>query len=321
MTISRRNALTFAALFAAPRLAMAQEYPARPVTFIVPFGAGGGVDSIMRRMTDELQKALGQSIIVEPRPGANGAIGSVAAARATPDGYTLLATASSTFSLNPNLMKDPPYDQLKDLVPVATIGRSPWLLIVPTESAFKSIADVVQYGKANPLKLAFAYWQSSVLVTGETFGRLAGIQLRKVPYKGAVEAMTDLLAGRLPFMFTDTIGARPQLAAGKIRVLGSTVEKRPSLFPDAPTFKEAGYDVVTDSMTAIFAPAGTPKPVIDRLNKEFTKIVGTNEDIRGKLREFGLDPTTMTPAEFDRFVRSEMTRWAEMIELAGLQKN
>jgi tripartite-type tricarboxylate transporter receptor subunit TctC len=320
-TISRRAAFALAGLLATTGLASAQDYPTRPVTFIVPFAAGGGVDSIMRRLTDDLHKALGQPIIVEPRPGANGAIGSTAAARATPDGYTLLATASSTFSLNPNLMKDLPYDQLKDLVPVATIGRSPWLLVVATESPFKSIADVVQAGKSAPFKLAFPYWQSSVLVTGETFGRVAGMQLRKVPYKGAVESMTDLLAGRLPIMFADTIGARPQLAAGKIRVLGSTVEKRPSLFPDAPTFKEAGYDVVTDSMTAIFAPAGTPRPIIERLNKEFTKIVGTNEDIRGKLREFGLDPTTMTPAEFDAFVRSEMTRWAEMIELAGLQKN
>ena len=122
-------------------------------------------------------------------------------------------------------------------------------------------------------------------------------------------------------MFTDTIGARPQLAAGTIRVLASSGEKRASQFADVPTLKEAGYDVVTDTMTAIFAPAGTPKPVIDRLNQEFTKIVGTNEDIRARLREFGLDPTTMTREQFDAFVRSELPRWAEMIDKAGLQKN
>ncbi len=193
------------------------------------FAAGGGVDSIMRRLSDDLQKALGQPIIIEPRPGANGAIGSTAAARATPDGYTLLATASSTFSLNPNLMKDPPYDQLKDLVPVATIGRSPWLLVVPTDSPFKSIDDVVKFGKANPGKLAFPFWQSSVLVTGETFGRVAGILLRKVPYKGPWNRRRTCWRAGCAIMFTDTIGARPQLDAGKIRVLGTTVEKRPSL--------------------------------------------------------------------------------------------
>jgi len=321
MNVLRRIVLTFAMLASTAGFGWAQEYPTRPVTFVVPFAAGGGVDSIMRRMSDELQKSLGQSIIVDPRPGANGAIGSAAAARATPDGYTLLATASSTFSLNPNLMKDPPYDQLKDLVPVATIGRSPWLLVVATDSPFKTVADVVAFGKANPGKLAFPFWQSSVLVTGETFGRVIGASMRKVPYKGAVESMTDLLAGRLPIMFTDTIGARPQMAAGKIRVLASTVEKRPSYFQDIPTLKELGFDVVTDSMTAVFAPAATPKPILERLNKEFTRIVGTNEEIRERLRELGLDPTTMTLAEFDAFVRSEMTRWADMIEKAGLEKS
>jgi len=321
MSTARRLALALAWLLAATGIASAQDYPTRPVTFIVPFAAGGGVDAIMRRMTDELQKTLGQPVIIEPRPGANGAIGSAAAARAAPDGYTLLATASSTFSLNPNLMKDPPYDQLKDLVPVATIGRSPWLLIVPKDSPFKSVADIVEFGRANPGKLSFPYWQSSVLVTGETFGRIAGIQLRKVPYKGAVEAMTDVLAGRMPMMFADTIAARPQLAAGTIRVIASTVEKRPSYFADVPTLKESGYDVVTDTMTAVFAPAGTPKPVLDRLNRDFTKIVGTNEEIRGKLREFGLEPTTMTREQFDAFVRSELPRWADMIDKAGLQKN
>lgn len=321
MSIARRMALLFAGLLATIGAASAQDYPTRPVTFVVPFAAGGGVDAIMRRLSDDLHKGLGQPIIVDPRPGANGAIGSALVARAAPDGYTLLATASSTFSLNPNLMKEPPYDQLRDLVPVATIGRSPWLLVVPMDSPFKSVADLVAFGKANPGKLAVPYWQSSVLVTGETFGRVAGIQLRKVPYKGAVEAMTDLLGGRVPMMFTDTIGARPQLAAGTIRVLASTVEKRPSHFADVPTLKEAGYDVVTDTMTAIFAPTGTPKPVIDRLNREFAKIVGTNEDVRARLRDFGLEPTTMTPAQFDTFVRSELTRWAELIDKAGLQKN
>lgn len=321
MSISRCMAVALAGVLAAAGIASAQDYPTRPVTFIVPFAAGGGVDSIMRRMSDELQKSLGQPIVVDPRPGANGAIGSAAAARAAPDGYTLLATASSTFSLNPNLVKDLPYDQLKDLVPVATIGRSPWLLVVPADSPFKSVADIVAFGKANPGKLAFPFWQSSVLVTGETFARVAGIQMRKVPYKGAVEAMTDVLGGRVPIMFTDTIGARPQLAAGKIRVLASTVEKRPSAFAEVPTLKESGYDVVTDTMTAVFAPTGTPKPVLDRLNREFTKIVGTNEEIRVRLREFGLEPTTMTREQFDAFVRAELPRWADMIDKAGLQKN
>jgi len=301
--------------------AFAQAYPSRPVTMIVPFGAGGGTDIIARGVSEELSKALKQPIVVEPRPGANGAIGSALAARAAPDGYTLLFTASSTYSLNPNLMKDPPFDQLKDLVPVATIGRSPWMLAVPAASEFKSVADVVAYGKANPGKLTFPFWQSSVLVTGEMFGQLSGVQMRKVPYKGQVEATTDLLGGRLPIMFTDTAGARPQVEAGTMRVLAVTTVKRSGLFPDSPTMRESGLDIVTDSMIAVFAPMGTPRPILERLNADISRIVETSEPVRNRLRQIGLDPISMSLAESDAFVRSELTRWADMIRRAGLEKN
>jgi len=301
--------------------AFAQAYPSRPVTMIVPFGAGGGTDIIARGVSEELSKALKQPIVVEPRPGANGAIGSALAARAAPDGYTLLFTAQSTYSLNPNLMKDPPFDQLKDLVPVATIGRSPWMLAVPVASEFKSVADVVAYGKANPGKLTYPFWQSSVLVTGEMFGQLSGVQMRKVPYKGQVEATTDLLGGRLPIMFTDTAGARPQVEAGTMRVLAVTTVKRSGLFPDSPTMREAGLDIVTDSMIAVFAPMGTPRPILERLNADISRIVETSEPVRNRLRQIGLDPISMSLAESDAFVRSELTRWADMIRRAGLEKN
>jgi len=301
--------------------AFAQAYPSRPVTMIVPFGAGGGTDIIARGVSEELSKALKQPIVVEPRPGANGAIGSALAARAAPDGYTLLFTAQSTYSLNPNLMKDPPFDQLKDLVPVATIGRSPWMLAVPVASEFKSVADVVAYGKANPGKLTYPFWQSSVLVTGEMFGQLSGVQMRKVPYKGQVEATTDLLGGRLPIMFTDTAGARPQVEAGTMRVLAVTTVKRSGLFPDSPTMREAGLDIVTDSMIAVFAPMGTPRPILERLNADISRIVETSEPVRNRLRQIGLDPISMSLAESDAFVRSELTRWADMIRRAGLERN
>ena len=297
----------------------ADAYPTRPITMIVPFGAGGGTDIIARTVSEELSQALGQSIVVEARPGANGAIGSAVVARAAPDGYTLLFTAQSTYSLNPNLMKEPLLDQLKDLVPVASIGRSPWLIAVPADSAFKSAADVVAYGKANPGKLVFPFWQSSVLVTGETFGRLGGFEMRRVPYKGQVEATTDFLGGRLPLMVTDIAGGAP-VEAGKMRLLGTTTAKRTAAFPDVPTMREQGLDVVTDSMLAVFAPAGTPQPILDRLNAELSKIIMTSAKVRDRLRQLGLEPTAMTQAEADAFVRSELTRWAELIERAGLKK-
>lgn len=309
---------TLALATSAPRAEEA--WPSRPIRMIVPFGAGGGTDIIARTVSEDLSKALGQSIVVEARPGANGAIGSAVVARAAPDGYTLLFTAQSTYSLNPNLVKEPLYDQLKDLVPVASIGRSPWLVAVPVDSEFKSLADVVAFGKANPGKLAFPFWQSSVLVTGETFARLGGFQMRRVPYKGQVEATTDFLGGRLPLMVTDVAGARSPVESGKMRLLGSTTAKRTASFPDTPTLREQGLDVVTDSMLAVFAPAGTPQPVLDRLNAELGRIVQTSEPVRDRLRQLGLDPTAMTQAEADAFVRSELTRWADLIQRAGLQK-
>lgn len=300
--------------------ATAETFPTRPITMIVPFGAGGGTDVIARTVSEELSKALGQSIVVEARPGANGAIGSAVVARAAPDGYTLLFTAQSTYSLNPNLMKQPLFDQIKDLVPVGSIGRSPWLIAVPTDSPFKSIADVVAYGKANPGKLAFPFWQSSVLVTGETFGRLADIKMRKVPYKGQVEAVTDFLGGRIPLMVTDVAGGRGPVEDGKMRLLASTTAKRSASFPDVPTMREQGLDVVTDSMLAVFAPAGTPQPILDKLNTELGKIIQSNEKVRDRLRQLGMEPTAMSQSEADAFVRSEMVRWEGLISRAGLQK-
>ena len=301
--------------------AVAQSFPTRTITMIVPFGAGGGTDIIARAVSEDLSRALKQPIVVEPRPGANGAIGSALAARAAPDGYTLLFTASSTYSLNPNLMKDPPFDQLKDLVPVASIGRSPWILAVPMASEFKTVANVIAFGKANPGKLFFPFWQSSVLVTGETFGRVTGIEMRKVPYKGQVEATTDFLGGRQPLMFTDIAGGRPQVDAGTMRVLAVTGAKRSAMFPDVPTMRELGLDIVTDSMIAVFAPAGTPPPILGRLNAELTRIIETSEPVRNRIKQLGLDPATMTLPEIDAFVRSELPRWAEMIRRAGLEKN
>jgi tripartite-type tricarboxylate transporter receptor subunit TctC len=313
-------ALGLLGLATAPAAFAADTYPTRPVTMIVPYGAGGGTDTVARIVSAELGEALGQAIVVEARPGANGAIGSAAVARARPDGYTMLFTASSTYALNPSLMKDPLFDQLKDLVAVATIGRSPWMLTVPASSPFKTVADVVAYAKANPNKLEWGYWQSSVLVTTEIFAQLAGIQMRKVPYRGQVEALTDFLGGRLPLMVNDVTGARGPVAAGQMRILATTTAKRILAYPDVPTMRECGLDVVTDSVLMVFAPTGTPRPIIERMNAELSRIVNTSAKVRERLAQVGLDPAVMTPSEADAFVRSEIPRWADLIHRAGLEK-
>lgn len=305
---------------ALPQQAAAQAYPTKGVTLVVPFGAGGGTDIITRVIAEDLGKELGQTITVDPRPGANGAIGSGVVAKAAPDGYTLLFTAQSTYSLNPNLMKELPYDQIKDFTPITTISRSPWMLVVPANSPFKTVEDVIKAAKEKPDTITTGFWQSSVLVTSTVFEQAAGIKLRKAPYKGAVEAQTDLLAERLNILFTDTAGARPHIEAGKMRVLATTTAQRSSLFPNIPTMTERGFPVVTDSMLAVFAPANTPKPVIDKLNAAFGKVVNTSKAVRDRMGQLGMDPSPMSQPDTDKFVRTELTRWGDMITKAGLQK-
>lgn len=305
---------------ALPQQAAAQAYPTKAVTLIVPFGAGGGTDVITRVIAEDLGKELGQQITVEPRPGANGAIGSGVVAKAAPDGYTLLFTAQSTYSLNPNLMKELPYDQIKDFVPITTISRSPWMLVVPANSPFKTVEDVIKAAKEKPDTVTTGFWQSSVLVTTTVFEQAAGIKLRKAPYKGAVEAQTDLLAERLNVLFTDTAGARPHVEGGKMRILATTTAQRSSLFPNIPTMTERGFPVVTDSMLAVFAPANTPKPIVDKLNAAFGKVVNTSKTVRDRMGQLGMDPSPMSQPDTDKFVRTELTRWGDMITKAGLQK-
>jgi tripartite-type tricarboxylate transporter receptor subunit TctC len=309
-----------AGVSAGPHEAVAQAYPTKSISMIVPFGAGGGTDVLARVIADELSKSIGQPVVVEARPGANGAIGSGVVKAAAADGYTLLFTAQSTYSLNPNLMKELPYDQVADFVPITTVARSPWMLVVPIDSPFKTVADIVKAAKEKPETLTVGFWQSSVFVTSSVFEQAAGIKLRKVPYKGAVEAQTDVLAGRLSMLFTDTAGARGHIEGGKLRAIATTTAERSQIFTQVPTMKELGFPVITDSVLAVFAPAKTPKPVLDKLNAEFTKIIGSSPTAREKMTQLGMEPAPMSLADSDKFVRSELTRWGEMITKAGLQK-
>ena len=315
---------SFAAIAAAITLfaaaAQAQTYPQKPVTIIVPFGAGGGTDVIARTLQEDIRKELGQPIIIETRPGANGAIGSAVAARAVPDGHTLMLTASSTFSLNPNLVKNLSYDQLNDFVPVGFVLRAPWVMVVNEKSPFKSVADVVKAAKESPGKLTFGFWQSSVLVTGEMFQQASGVKLLSVPYKSVVEPVTDLLAQRIDILFVDIQAVRSHIDAGALRHIATTTANRISTLPNVPTLTESGLPVVTDASVILFAPSKTPQPILERLNAAMIKIASTADPARTKLKDIGHEPATMTLPELDSFVRSELTRWGEMIKKAGIEK-
>ena len=301
--------------------ALCQTYPEKPVTVIVPFAAGGGADVVARILQDDIRKELGQPIVVDNRAGANGAIGSAAAARAAPDGYTLMLTASSTFSLNPNLMKDIKYDQLRDFVPVAFVVRAPWMMVVNEKSGFRSVTDIVEAAKAEPGKLKFGHWQSSVLVAGEAFQQAAGVEFLKVPYKSVVEAVTDLIAQRIDVIFVDIQAVRGYIEVGTLRYLATTTAKRVALYPDVPTLAESGYpSVVTDTSVVLFAPSKTPRPILERWNGAMVKIISSSTATREKLESIGHQPTTMTLPELDGFVRSELVRWGAMIKSFGIEK-
>jgi tripartite-type tricarboxylate transporter receptor subunit TctC len=217
-------------------------------------------------------------------------------------------------------MRELPYDQLKDFVPVASVGNSTWFLVVPKSSPFKSVKDVVDYARSNPDQVTGGFWQSSVLVTTIAFGKAAGIQIRRVPYKGAVESVTDVIADRLSLLFVDYNSIRGHAEAGSVRVLASTSSQRSNLFGgNIPTLTELGYPVVTDTMTVIFAPTGTAKPIIERINTEMVKIVNSST-AQARIEQIGLDPVAMSLTELDNFVRSELPRWGRLIEASGLQK-
>jgi tripartite-type tricarboxylate transporter receptor subunit TctC len=217
-------------------------------------------------------------------------------------------------------MKELPYNQARDFVPVALIARNPWFLLVPAASPFQTADAIVQYGRDNPDKLTAGFWQSSVLVVTSVFGNAAGIQIRRVPYKGAVEARTDVASGRLSLLFSETNGVKPMVDARSVRILASTTAQRSMSFPDTPTLTELGYAVIADTVLAVFAPAATPKPVLDNLNSAFVKVISGSAMVRDRMKTLGMEPLTTTLADADAFVKSELARWEKLVGDAGLRK-
>ncbi len=215
-------------------------------------------------------------------------------------------------------MKDLPYDQLRDFRAVAPYARGLWMLVVNTKSGIKTMDEFVK--KAKEGNLNFGFWTSNVLVTGVAIGKAAGFEYKRVPYKGAVEATTDLVAGRIDFLFMDVNGAKAFMDSGDLKAIAVTTAKRVSIYPDLPTVSELGYPVVSDAVIGLFAPIKTPRAIIDKLNAEITKVVSTSKSVRDRLASLGLEPLTMTPTEMDAFVRSEIDRWGVMVKQAGLEK-
>jgi tripartite-type tricarboxylate transporter receptor subunit TctC len=295
-------------------------YPNRTITLVLPFAAGSGTDTTTRIISQHLGVALGVGMVIDNKPGANGMIAATYAARAAPDGYTLFVTTNTTHSANPFLLKTLTYDPVKDFVPIARTGDLPFMLVVNNDLPVKSIAELVAYGKTNPGKLSYASGSSSSSVSGATFAYNAGIDMLHVPYKSSPPALTDVIGGRISMMFVDVLTGLPHVKGNALRALAVTTRDRSPLMPELPSMQEAGVpDFDITSWQGYFAPAGTPKQIVTRLNAEIRKIIETPE-IKAQLATLGMDAFSGTPEQLGTFVGEQLVLWEKLIKNAGIEK-
>ncbi|MBO0751340.1 MAG: tripartite tricarboxylate transporter substrate binding protein [Bradyrhizobiaceae bacterium] len=297
----------------------ADAYPNRPITIVVPFGAGSGTDIATRIIAQPLGAALGQNIVVDDRPGANGGIAAAYVAKAAPDGYTLLMSTNSPHSSNPALLKNLAYDPVKDFAPITRIGSFTLMCVVNPTVPATSLAELIAYARANPGKLAYASGNTSGILAGETLKHWAGIDILHIPYKSVPPALNDLIAGRVAIAFSDLTPVLPHVASGAVRPLGITRLRRSALLPDLPTFAESGLkDFEVESWAGLFAPAGVPAPIVARLNGE-TRAIVDNPEIKAQLTRVGFEAFGSTPQELDAFVKDQLVRTARMVKEAGIE--
>ncbi|MGI4939928.1 MAG: Bug family tripartite tricarboxylate transporter substrate binding protein [Janthinobacterium lividum] len=297
----------------------AQTYPTRFVTVVVPFAAGSGSDTAARVVGQYLGPRLGQSIVVENRVGATGAIASTYVARAKPDGYTLLLGTNSTHGSNSALYKSLSYDPARDFVGIADTGVFNYFLVVNPALPIKSVSELLAYGKANPGKLSYAGGSSTSIVMAESFAKDTGVGLLKIPYRSNPPALTDVIAGRVSLMFVDVSSAISFVKAGSLRALAVTTKSRSPLYPDLPTIDETavkGFNLA--SWTGLFAPAATPQPIVEKLNREVNAVLAMPE-VKGRLASLGVEPDTMTAAQFDTYAHAEVAKWSHLVKEAGIE--
>jgi tripartite-type tricarboxylate transporter receptor subunit TctC len=300
--------------------ASADTFPSKPITLIVPFGPGSGTDTVARLIGQQLSVALGQSVVVENKAGANGVLAATTVARATPDGYTLLVATNTTHSANPGGMtKNVPYDAVKDFAPVTRVGNYIFVLAVTPDVPAKSMPELIAHAKANPGKLTIASGNGTGIVAAESLKRAAGIDVLHVPYKSTPPAINDMLGGRISMMFVDLTASLSHLNAGTLRPLAVTTLERTRLLPELPSLNEAAvpnYDIT--SYCAIFAPAGTPKPIVDKLNRELAKIIDSPE-IKKRLGDAGFEAFSSTPEQLGEFIQAQLVLWTRLIKEAGIE--
>jgi tripartite-type tricarboxylate transporter receptor subunit TctC len=316
----REAALLLAAGVLAGPAARAESYPAHTIRIVNPFPPGSPVDVVARPLAQKLQELLGQAVVVENKAGAGGTVGAEMVARAPADGYTLLVTSASTHVIAPVLRKSMPYDALKDFVPLALVAHGPTAIVVHPSLPVHTLAEFVQYARAHPGKVAYASSGPGTILhlNGELFAAKTGTELLHVPYKGAVPASTDLLAGQVQAMFDSITNAAPQVKAGKLRALAVLTPQRSPLMPDVPTAQEQGFQGLEfPAWIGVFAPAGTPRDVVARL-EDALKTIMAQPDLRERFVQAGLIPASIQGADFAREILAHQKIVADLVRTAHI---
>ena len=313
-------AISLALMFVSGGIAHSQPYPNRPVRVIVGFPPGGGVDITARLVAAALSELWGSTALVDNRPGATGGIGTEIAAKATPDGYTLLLCNISSHAINPARYRKLPYDHIKDFAPISLIGSTPNVLVAHPSVPASSLGELIAYARANPGKLNYGSsgFGASPHLSIELLKLMTGINIVSVQYKGAALALADVLGGQMHTMVGNLPGPLPAIKAGKVRGLGVTSAQRNARAPDVPTFAESGvpgYDVT--AWHGICAPAAVPEAILAKLNGDLVRLVNS-PGLRQRLEEQGVDPMSSTPAQFAAHIESETVKWAKVVRAAGL---
>ena len=315
--MKRYFAAALAALVLTAATGAAAQYPDKPIKLVVPFPPGGGTDIIGRIVADKLSSSLGWKVIVENKPGAGGTVGMDAAAKSKPDGYTLVLGQTSNMSIAPSLMAGLPYDPVKNFTPVTLVDEAPLVITVGASSPIKTLSDLVAAAKAQPGKLLFASPGNATVahLTGELFQRTAGIKYTHVPYRGTAQALPDIISGRASFFIASVESALAQIKAGQLRAIAVTSAKRAKELPDVPTISESGFsDFTAVTWFGVAAPAGTPEPIVQRLNAEITKILqdpAVRERLGGEVQP--------GPQAFAAAIKADHDKWGKLIKETGIK--
>lgn len=295
------------------------QYPSKAIRVVVPFPAGSATDTITRVLAQSVSQAVGQSLVVENKAGADGAIAAAEVAKAPADGYTLLMATNSPMSAVPAMKKNPPYDPVADFTPITDIGRYSFFIVVHPSVPAKTLSELIEYARANPGKINYATGNTTGIVSSAYFASAAKINLVHVPYKGEPQAMTDLVAGRVQMMFASSSTSVPQVREGKLRAIVTTLGKRSHLLPDVPTIGEAGMPQFSiTSWAGLFGPAKMPREIVERLNKEFVAAMG-RADVQAAMEKQAFSLSPSSPDKLAAFVKEQMESYRRILRAAGVE--